>query len=829
MLDLNSDLGESFGRWVLGDDEAMLGLVTSANVACGFHAGDATTLRRTCALAAEGDVVVGAQVAYRDLAGFGRRFIDVDPSELTDDVLYQIGALEGLCRVAGTRVRYVKPHGALYNATVHHEEQAKAVVEAVRGVRRDAAGAGLPGSRLLAAAEAAGLRAVPEFFVDRGYTPEGALVPRSQAGRVAPRPGGGRGAGGADGGGRRGHRGGRHRRGRPRRVGVRARGLARRRRDGRGRPRRRWPARGWSCMRSPEQTIVDAAEATVPRVLAMGDAAVSRGARRPATPCSPTRPRSRRRAGRAWSTSCRARGPWWSPSARAPTSAALRRAIQTLDVAPIDAADGETVEIPVVYDGPDLAEVAELTGLDADEVVAAHTGTPWRVAFGGFAPGFAYLTGGDPRLNVARRVGAAHERPGRGGRARGRVQRHLPAASPGGWQLIGRTDAPLWDADRTPPALLTPGGQVRFVARTRGDAGAGRGATGSRVRGCWRRRRPARGRRARAMAERAAAAAGVGRHPARAGGRRRRAARARAGPRPPRSRGGGRAPLGRRRPRGAVPRQPPRRQRRRGRRRHRGAPRRPRRARARPAHRGAGGRPGPGDRRRHPGGPPQRRHLRPGQTLAPRPTPDRPAHLPRRARRPGGRRRPRLAQHGHPLRPRPGPAPTRRRARRRPRARAPLAAGPRPRRAAHRRHRHAPRDPRPPRRLGRRPRRAHPHHVDGLQPQRPRRHAPRRRAPAPHRQARAAQRGHGPRRDPGAAGRRAGACSSPTTPSPAATRWWPSSSTPTSTGPPRSAPASPSASEPWRPRDPRKTPAPASAPASSPPPRAGATATRRPT
>ena len=127
MLDLNSDLGESFGRWVLGDDEAMLGLVTSANVACGFHAGDATTLRRTCALAAEGDVVVGAQVAYRDLAGFGRRFIDVEPGELTDDVLYQIGALEGLCRVAGTRVRYVKPHGALYNATVHHEEQARAV------------------------------------------------------------------------------------------------------------------------------------------------------------------------------------------------------------------------------------------------------------------------------------------------------------------------------------------------------------------------------------------------------------------------------------------------------------------------------------------------------------------------------------------------------------------------------------------------------------------------------------------------------------------------------------------------------------------------------
>src|SRR3954467_12568294 len=132
MLDLNSDLGESFGRWVLGDDEAMLGLVTSANVACGFHAGDATTLRRTCALAAEHGVVVGAQVGYRDLAGFGGRFIDVEPGELAADVPHQIRAPEGLFRGGGTQLLYVKPHGALYNATVHHEAQARAVVEAVR-------------------------------------------------------------------------------------------------------------------------------------------------------------------------------------------------------------------------------------------------------------------------------------------------------------------------------------------------------------------------------------------------------------------------------------------------------------------------------------------------------------------------------------------------------------------------------------------------------------------------------------------------------------------------------------------------------------------------
>jgi UPF0271 protein len=178
-VDLNSDIGESFGRWVLGDDEAMLRLVTSANVACGFHAGDPTTLRRTCTLAVQGGVAVGAQVGYRDLPGFGRRFIDVEPSVLADDVVYQIGALDGMCRV-----RYVKPHGALYNAIVHHEAQAKAVVAAVRDYDPALPVLGLPGSAFLAEAEKAGLRTVREFFVDRGYTPEATLVPRTQEGAL---------------------------------------------------------------------------------------------------------------------------------------------------------------------------------------------------------------------------------------------------------------------------------------------------------------------------------------------------------------------------------------------------------------------------------------------------------------------------------------------------------------------------------------------------------------------------------------------------------------------------------------------------------------------
>ncbi|TWP32799.1 LamB/YcsF family protein [Leekyejoonella antrihumi] len=184
VIDLNADLGESFGRWSLGDDDALLDVVTSANVACGFHAGDPSVLCRVCDRAAERGVVIGAQVGYRDLPGFGRRFIDVAPDELTNDVLYQIGALEAFARVAGTRVSYVKPHGALYNAIVHHEEQAAAVAEAVRRYDRTLPVLGLPGSVWLRRAEEAGLQPVAEAFADRAYTREATLVSRREPGAV---------------------------------------------------------------------------------------------------------------------------------------------------------------------------------------------------------------------------------------------------------------------------------------------------------------------------------------------------------------------------------------------------------------------------------------------------------------------------------------------------------------------------------------------------------------------------------------------------------------------------------------------------------------------
>lgn len=183
-IDLNSDLGESYGQWRLGDDETMLDIVTSANVACGFHAGDPATLLSTCHGAAKRAVRIGAQVGYNDIGGFGRRFIEVPSADLTAEIIYQIGALDGLARAAGSSVRYVKPHGALYNAIVHHREQARAVVDAVRAYDASLPVLGLPDSVFLEEAERAGLRVVTEAFADRAYTPEGTLVSRLEPGAV---------------------------------------------------------------------------------------------------------------------------------------------------------------------------------------------------------------------------------------------------------------------------------------------------------------------------------------------------------------------------------------------------------------------------------------------------------------------------------------------------------------------------------------------------------------------------------------------------------------------------------------------------------------------
>jgi len=183
-IDLNSDLGESFGQWSMGDDAAMLDIVTSANVACGFHAGDPAGILRTLKAAAAKGVTIGAHVAYPDLVGFGRRNMDIASDELSADVIYQIGALQALATAAGTTVRYVKPHGALYNTIAHDTRQALAVIEAIRAVDPSLVLVALAGSPLIELARGEGLTCIAEAFADRAYTPQGTLVSRREPGAV---------------------------------------------------------------------------------------------------------------------------------------------------------------------------------------------------------------------------------------------------------------------------------------------------------------------------------------------------------------------------------------------------------------------------------------------------------------------------------------------------------------------------------------------------------------------------------------------------------------------------------------------------------------------
>jgi UPF0271 protein len=183
-IDLNADVGESFGAYKLGHDEALIPLITSANIACGFHAGDPAVMRATVALAREYRVAVGAHPGFPDLVGFGRREINVSPREVEDAVVYQIGALAGIAAAEGGRLQHVKAHGALYNMAVRNRSLADAIARATAAVDRSLILLGLPGSELIDAGHRAGLRTASEGFADRAYQRDGTLVPRTQAGAV---------------------------------------------------------------------------------------------------------------------------------------------------------------------------------------------------------------------------------------------------------------------------------------------------------------------------------------------------------------------------------------------------------------------------------------------------------------------------------------------------------------------------------------------------------------------------------------------------------------------------------------------------------------------
>lgn len=183
-IDLNADVGESFGAYAYGDDTAILRSVTSANVAAGFHAGDPTVIRRTLVQARELGVSVGAHPAFPDLQGFGRRAMVLEPSEAEDLVLYQIAAVAGLARAEGLTLAHVKPHGALYNQATRERGLAEAIARAVHAFDAGLALFAPPHSALSAAGRALGLRVVHEGFADRAYQPDGSLVPRRQPGAV---------------------------------------------------------------------------------------------------------------------------------------------------------------------------------------------------------------------------------------------------------------------------------------------------------------------------------------------------------------------------------------------------------------------------------------------------------------------------------------------------------------------------------------------------------------------------------------------------------------------------------------------------------------------
>ncbi len=179
-IDLNCDMGESYGAWKMGNDAELMNFVSSVNIACGFHAGDAVTMRETVQLAQSKGVAIGAHPSFPDLQGFGRREMSLSPQEIFDIVLYQVSALKGICEAFGAKLHHVKPHGALYNVGARDMKVATAIAEAVKKIDPTLIFYGLSGSHLISEAEKIGLKAANEVFADRTYQADGGLTPRSE-------------------------------------------------------------------------------------------------------------------------------------------------------------------------------------------------------------------------------------------------------------------------------------------------------------------------------------------------------------------------------------------------------------------------------------------------------------------------------------------------------------------------------------------------------------------------------------------------------------------------------------------------------------------------
>jgi len=473
-VDLNADIGEDAGgggggagkavvSGAAGGDEVLLDLVTSVSVACGVHAGDPRTMRRTVEAAARRGVVVGAHPSYPDREGFGRRPMDIPPAQVTVEVRHQVEALDALARRCGTRVRYVKPHGALYHRMADDEECALAVSEALRQVG-DLVLLAPAGSRTLGVVESTGVRIATEAFADRAYRPDGRLAPRGAAGSVLPRGGGP--AGGRHRGGPPGAcRGRDHDRPgcvvdlRPRRhAGSRPAGAARPRgaRERRGDPA---PLRDVSPRGAVRDVRPFGDGALVAEVASAADAHGLAGTVSDA----------------GWhgveDVVVGYRSVTVVTDPAAVDIAAMGDELARIPVATRDRGSRRRFEIPVAFDGPDLDDVTALTGMSRDAVVEQLLDSDLEVAFVGFLPGFAYLEGLPPALaavprRATPRSAVAAGSVGIGGGFAG----VYPQASPGGWQLLGRTGFELFDPGAPPFAVLRPGDGIRF--REARDPGA---------------------------------------------------------------------------------------------------------------------------------------------------------------------------------------------------------------------------------------------------------------------------------------------------------------------------------------------------------------------
>ena len=467
-IDLNADVGEGLGPWPMGADRDLIPLVSSVNVACGFHAGDPLTIRRTVRLALDAGAAVGAHPGYPDLVGFGRRAMTMADDELEAAVLYQVAALSGIVRAEGARLRHVKPHGALYHEASAGVGAAAAVATAVARVDPDLRLVVPPGSAMIAAAERVGLATTVEGFADRVYEPDGRLRSRDRSEALhgdpdaaAARPS------------------------RSRATDVRPRGMARRWRCRRPRSastatrpapsRSRWRS-GRRWMPTASRSGRRVAEGQRVRIEAAGDAALL------VTLGDALDLELNARAHRLASAIDGLRDEIAGIGAPVPGHAgvlvpfdpeaidepALRAVVEAALVARDDAPPPEPAmyEFRVAYggpDGPDLAEVAARTGLTEAEMVRRHAAVDHRVLVVGFVPGFPYLGILPPELELPRRSTPRVRVPAGSVAIAGRQTGIYPYETPGGWHVIGRTEAPLWDAASDRPSRLAPGDRVHLV------------------------------------------------------------------------------------------------------------------------------------------------------------------------------------------------------------------------------------------------------------------------------------------------------------------------------------------------------------------------------